>query len=160
MARLIPNENTWFAFSLTCPTPHSVAKSLITGAVTLTSYLMSVNATTTGNTVPTPALDRLFETSIPGTVQASFSADFYRDDEDDLAWETFPRKTTGFVFLSRFGGSDTTVLNRPTTGDKIEVWPIRVVSRANSNSTNNSVLSFTMTASIPEEPVEDAVVAS
>lgn len=159
MSRLIPNENTWFGFSLVCASAALVPKlAEITGSVELTSWLMSVNASSTGNTVPTPSLDTLFETSIPGTVQAAFTADFYRDDELDTAWETFPRKTEGFVFLSRFGGSGTG--GKPTTGDKIEVWPIMVVSRTNSNNTNNAVMTFTMTASIPVEPNEAAVITA
>lgn len=161
MARLIPNENTWLGFSLTCPNPKQVPLSLITSAVELTKYLMSINASTTGNTVPTPSLDTLFETSIAGTVTGTLSADFYRDDAADLAWDTLPRKTKGFFFLSRFGGSDATHPPRPSTGDDIEVWPLLVVSRANSNNANNTVLTFTMTASIPQEPTEDGkVVAS
>ena len=160
MARLIPNENTWLGFSLTCPNLKSVPLALITGATELTKFLMSINASTTGNTVPTPSLDTLFETSIAGTVTGTLSADFYRDDANDLAWDTLPRKTKGFFFLSRFGGSDTAHPPRPTTGDDIEVWPLLVVSRANSNNTNNAVLTFTMTASIPVEPVENATVVA
>jgi hypothetical protein len=102
MSRLIPNENTWLGFSIVCASPALVPKlAEITGAVVLTSYLLSINASSTGNTVPTPSLDTLFETSIPGTVQAAFTADFYRDDDTDLAWTTLPRKTEGFMFLRR-----------------------------------------------------------
>lgn len=160
MGRFIPNENTFLGFSLTCPNLHSVSLSLITGSVNLTRYLMSVNASTTGNTVPTPSLDTLFETSIAGTVTGTFSADFYRDDTNDLAWNTLPRRTKGFMFLSRFGGQDTTVKGRPVVGDDLEVWPVLIVSRANSNGASNTVATFTSTASIPVEPVEDAVVAA
>jgi hypothetical protein len=53
--------------------------------------------------VPTPSFASLFETSISGTVSATFTAEFYRDDEDDLAWDTLPRATNGFFVVSRFG---------------------------------------------------------
>jgi hypothetical protein len=158
VSKLIPNENTWLGFSLACLDLAEPLLSEVTGAVNLTKLLMSINASTTGNTVPTPTLDTKFETSIPGTVTAAFSADFYRDDENDLAWETLPRNTKGFFFLCRFGGSGP--LNRPNTGDPLEVWPVMVTSRSNSNNTNNAVMTFTATCSIPVEPVEDAVVAA
>lgn len=158
MARLIPNENTWLGFNLTCVSLAAPTAAEITAAVNLTPLMLSLNASTTGNTVPTPSLDTLFETSIAGTVQGAFSADFYRDDEDDLAWETLPRSTRGFFFLTRFGGSG--ALGKPIATESVEVWPTLIVSRAMSNGGNNTVLSFTVTASIPREPVEDAVVAA
>jgi hypothetical protein len=156
MTRLIPNENTFLGFALTIANLSAPTAVEVTGAANLSSFLMSVNASTTGNTVPTPALDSLFETSIAGTVTGSFTADFYRDDTTDTAWTTLPRKTKGFVILSRFGGSGTNA--RPIAGDTVEIWPILVVSRTNSNSASNQVITFTVTASIPVEPVEDATV--
>lgn len=158
MTRIIPNENTWIGFALTVADLDSPKVSEITGAVNLTPYCLSINASTTGNTVPTPTLDTLFETSIAGTVQGSFTADFYRDDDDDLAWETLPRKTKGYVIISRFGGGGTDAA--PILADKVEVWPILVVSRTMSAGGSNTVMTFTVTASIPVEPVEQAVIAT
>lgn len=158
MARIIPNENTWVGFvptvsSLTAPTEGELSE-----AVNLTKYLISINASTQGNTVPTPDISTLFETSIAGTVQASFTADFYRDDEDDTAWDTLPRRTTGVIVISRFGGTGAT--GEPAAADIVECWPVLVVSRTNSNVSNNTVMTFTVTCSVPTEPVEAATVAS
>ena len=158
MTRIIPNENTWIGFATTVVDIDAPSQAEITGAVNVTGYCLSINASTTGNTVPTPTLDTLFETSIAGTVQGSFTADFYRDDETDLAWTTFPRKTKGFVIISRFGGSGTDA--EPTTGDVVEVWPVLIVSRTMSAGGSNTVLTFTVTASIPTEPSENATVAA
>lgn len=160
MARIIPNENTWIGFlpavaSLAAPTAAE-----ITAGKDLTGYTISLNASTQGNTVPTPSLDTLFETSIAGTVQASFTGDFYRDDvappTGDLAWATLPRRTSGFFLISRFGTDGAA----PSSGDTVEVWPILVVSRTMSNMSNNTVMTFTMTASVPVEPNEAATVAA
>lgn len=158
MARLIPNENSFLALApevsnLAAPTEQEIAD-----AVNLTKFLISINASTQGNTVPTPDISTLFETSISGTVQASLSADFYRDDEDDLAWDTLPRRASGVLILSRFGGAGAN--NLPVASDDVECWPLVVVSRTNSNMSNNTVMTFTVTGSIPTEPVEDAVVAT
>ena len=161
MARLIPNENTWVGLAPTVASATLVpTTSEVTAAVNLTGYLISINASTQGNVVPTPSLDTLFETNIPGTVQASFTADFYRDNttgaQGDLAWKTMPRKTNGFFIISRFGGKGTN--NAPIAADTVEVWPIRVVSRTMANMSNNTVMTFTMTASVPIEPNEAAVI--
>ena len=161
MARIIPNEQSYLGFlpavaSLSAPTAAE-----ITAGKDLTSYLISLNASTQGNTVPTPDISTLFETTVPGTVQASLSADFYRDDssatDGDLAWKTLPRKTSGFFVIQRFGATPGV---NPAAAAKVEVWPVTVVSRTMSNMSSNTVMTFTVTCSIPQVPVEDAVVAS
>lgn len=159
MARIIPNEQSYVGFlpavaNLAAPTTVE-----LTAGKNLTSYLISMNASTQGNTVPTPNISTLFETSIPGTVQASLTADFYRDDtvgvSGDLAWVTLPRKTKGFFVIQRFGGTGGT----PATTSKVEVWPIMVVSRTMANMANNTAETFTVTCSVPDVPNEAAVVA-
>lgn len=158
MARIIPNENTWVGFTPVVANLANPTAEEVTEAVDLTEYLLSINASSQGNTVPTPNIATLFETSIAGTVQASLTADFYRDDDADLAWTTLPRRTRGVFIISRFGGTGTG--NRPAADDVVETWPILVVSRTNSNISNNTVMTFTVTGSIPEEPVEAAIVGS
>jgi hypothetical protein len=160
MARIIPNENTWIGFAadgsianIAAPTAAQVA-----AAVDLTGYTISLNASSRGNTVPTPSFDSLFETSTSGTSAATFDADFYRDDEDDTAWETLPRGTRGFFLISRFGGSG--AANLPIAADPLEVWPVMITSRTMANMSSNTVLTFTVSCSVNEEPDEDAVVAA
>ncbi len=110
MARLIPNESTWVGWvdTITDTANLTVSDAEVSGATVLTPWLISLNASSTGNTVPTPSFDTLFETTIPGTVSAQFTADFYRDDADDTAWNTLPRGTDGYFIVSRFGGSGRT----------------------------------------------------
>ncbi len=157
MGRFIPNKNSWIGFTpdrpvdLAAPTDAEVA-----AAITLTSYVQSLNPQATGGTLPTPDLDTDFETSIPGTSQASFTGEFYQDDETNLAWETLPRRTVGYFLISRYGGTGTE--RRPIVGQAVEVWPVKVTTRQASQLTSNTVQTFTCTASIPEEPEEDAIV--
>jgi hypothetical protein len=134
--------------------------SEIAVAVDLTGFVISITANTTGNTVPTPTLKTKFETSIQGTVGATFSADFYRDDQNDLAWVTLPRGTKGYFIISRFGGSSTTVAGYVAVGDVVEVWPVVVVARSASNLASNTAEVFTLQASVPVQPNESAVVAA
>lgn len=160
MARIIPNENTWVGFAasgsitnINAPTAAQVA-----AAVDLTPFVISLNASSRGNTVPTPSFDSLFETSTAGTSAATFDADFYRDDEDDEAWTTLPRGTRGFFLISRFGGAGTN--NLPVATDKVEVWPVMVTSRTMANMSSNTVLTFTVSCSVNVEPAEAATVAA
>jgi len=159
MARIIPNENTWIGFTtadvanIASPTAAEIA-----AATNLTPFCISLNASARGNTVPTPSFDSLFETSTAGTSAATFDADFYRDDEDDTAWETLPRGTRGTFFIARFGGSGTD--NMPISGDDLEVWTVMVTSRTMANMTSNTVLTFTASCSVNVEPAESATVAA
>lgn len=165
MANLIPNENTWVGFVAATPgSPDGVADidaptvAEVNGAVDVTDYLVSLTSTTQGNTVPTPRLKRLFEPNIEGTAAAQFTGDFYRDDENDLAWDTFPRRTRGCFLISRFGGTGAD--HKPAAGDTVEVWPVRVASRAPGGLQSNQAQMFTVTCAVPKEPNEDAVVVA
>lgn len=163
MSRYIPNENAWIGFIDTLAgTLDAPAAADITGATDLTCDAISVNASAQGNSVPTPQLCSLFETSIPGTSSATFSADFYRDDETDTAWDLLPRGTKGYFIIGRAGLSGTTAGGKPQpdAGDKVEVWPVQVTSRGAGPITSNTAQMFTLTASVPDEPSEDAVVAA
>lgn len=151
MGRIIPNENTWVGFATTLTGTKAAPKIAdVTSAVDLTHFITSINASATGNAVPTPSFDTLFETTIIGTSTATFTADFYRDDTTDTAWTTLPRGTDGFFIIARFGGIPSTV------ADKCEVWPVTVLSRSMSNMANNTVETFTVTCAVPDEPAEAA----
>jgi len=125
----------------------------VVGSVDLTEYVSGLNFAAQGNVVPTPNLKQLFETSIEGTSTATATMDCYRDDEIDSAWTVLPRKTRGFIIISRFGGMPS------NSGDHCEVWPVRVSSRTNANLTNNTPATFTLTFAVVQDPAEDAVVA-
>lgn len=155
MARLIPNENTDVRFVATIANTASPTVTEITGGVNLTDFIITLDASTSGNTLPTPTFASLFETSISGTVTATFTAEFYRDDTNDLAWNTLPRGTNGFIVVSRFGYTGGT----PTAGDDIEVWPVRITTRSAMALTNNEVQRFGIEAAIPSVPNEAANVA-
>ena len=162
MARLIPNENTRVLFlpeiasETLAPTVAELASGPTDDAVDLTEFLVTLDASTTGNTVPTPSFASLFETSISGTVSATFTAEFYRDDENDDAWDTLPRATSGFFVISRFGFTGTG--GAPVAGDVVEVWPVLITARSAMSLTNNEVQRFGIESSVPVEPNEAAVV--
>lgn len=156
MGRLIPNQNVYVGFAPTIASIAAPTQAEMTAGVNLTPYLISFNASSTGNTVPTPSLSTLFETNVPGTVQATCTSDWYRDDatgtNGDLAWKTLPRKAKGYWVVSRFGSAGA----QPASGQTCEVWPVTVVSRTMSNMANNSVMTFTVNCSVTSEPNEAA----
>lgn len=157
MARIIPNENTWVGFTTTVADANLVPTTTeINAATDLTPFLMSLNASSRGNTVPTPSFDSLFETSVAGTSAATFDADFYRDDTTDTAWTTLPRGTQGYFIISRFGGGGAD--QKPVASDVVEVWPVEVISRTMANMSNNTVLSFTVSCAVNVEPNEAATI--
>lgn len=160
MARLIPNENTQVVFvSSIVASDLEPTVAEITGGVDLTEFLVTIDASTSGNTVPTPSFASLFETSISGTVSASFTAEFYRDDETDTAWTTLPRATSGYFVISRFGFGGATKAD-PVATDVVEVWPVLITARSAMSLTNNEVQRFGIESSVPEEPNEAAVVSA
>lgn len=157
--RVIPNENSWIGFTTVKPASLSApTHSEIAAATRLTGLVISLNAQATGNSIPTPNLENVFETSIPGTATASFTGDFYRDDADDLAWETLERGTTGYFLISRFGG--TGAHHAPAAGETLEVWPVRILSRTASAMASNTAQTFTCNAAVPDVPVELATVTA
>lgn len=157
MARVIPNQNTWIGFAVSVANLAAPTTVEINGAVNLTPFVVSLTASTTGNQLPTPAFDSLFETTIPGTVQGSFTMDMYRDDALDTGWLTLPRGTAGFIIISRFGGTGGNA--KPTSTNKVEVWPIRVTSRSMQAANSNQVQIFQVTAGVSITPNESATVA-
>lgn len=164
MARIIPNENTWIGFAaddaITLAQMTAPPASAIAAAIDLTGFCISLNASSRGNTVPTPSFDSLFETSTTGTSAATFDADFYRDDavDNDIAWDTLPRGQRGTFIIARYGG--TGVDNKPIAGDTVELWPVEVSSRTMANMSSNTVLTFTASCAVHVEPNEDAIVAT
>lgn len=157
MARIIPNNNSYVAFLTTLASTTLVPTAAeIAAGVNLTPFVISLNASTTGNTVATPSFDNVFETSIPGTVTSTFEGDFYRDNTLDTAWLTLPRATVGYFVVSRFGGTGTNHL--PVATNKVEVWPVIVQTRSAQNMTNNTAQTMTVQCSVTQVPNESAIV--
>lgn len=168
--RVIPNEECWIGF-LPDESPTDLCSptlSEINQCIDLTCFVSSLNAGAQGNTVPTPSLCSLFETSVPGTSAATFTGEFYRDGElsgtpkrpIDLAWNTLPRKQKGTFIIGRFGipKNVTSGFPEPIVGSQVECWPVEITSRGAGPMASGTPLSFTCTAAINVEPCESAEV--
>lgn len=162
MSTLIPNENSWIGFSATMPAASTLIPTAaeVAAATELTVFVISLTANSQGNSVPIPNLKSLFEPSIPGTSTAQFTAEMYRDSvpASDTAWNDLPRNTSGVFYISRFGGTGTGLL--PVATNHVEVWPVRVTSRAASPMSSNTAQTFTLTCAVPKEPNESAIITA
>lgn len=160
ISKVIANQQSWIGFAPANGVANiaNVQASEVASAVNLTPVTISITASTQGNTIPTPTLDSLFETSVPGVAQGTLTGDFYRDSNSalDVAWTALPRNTTGFFLISRFGGSGANFM--PVANDKIEVWPVVITARAGSALTSNQAQTFSCTAAVPSIPNENGTV--
>ena len=160
MSTLIPNENCWIGFSLVMPAGVNLVPvaAEILACTEMTDFIISITASAQGNVVPTPKLKSLFETSIPGTSSATFTAEMYRDsvEANDTAWTALARGTAGVFYISRFGGKGVGKL--PILADIVESWPVIVTSRSASAMSSNTAQTFTLTCSVPQKPNEHAIV--
>ena len=204
MARIIPNNNTFIGFYPVAAFGSSdfagwdattwnssKANPSITGTevkkfLDITPFVISLTAQSTGNTVPTPVLDSLYEGNVPGTVNASFTMDLYRDDASysdgnasgitgafgdisavqsgstDFAWSLLKRGLKGYVIISRFNEpvSSQGTNQRPSTNNIVELWPVVITAKTAGPVTSNTVQTFSVTAAVPFEPAEYATVSS
>lgn len=159
MSTLIPNANSYIAFATTAPASMTAPTAInLSAAVNLTDFIISLTASFQGNAVPTPKLSSTFETSIPGTSSATFTAEMYRDSvlANDTAWTAMVVNQLGWFYISRFGGLG--ALKLPITADKVDIWPVRVISRAASALSSNTAQTFTLTCAIPTVPSEGVAV--
>lgn len=160
MTKLIANEQVWIGFrakamSETNRDTISAASDIAAGGVDLTGFLVTLDSSTRGNVVPTPSLDTTFETSISGTVNATFMAEFYRDDTTDTAWDALARGTVGYFYIERMAGGVA-----PVQSDVLECWPVIVTARSANPLTSNDSQRFTIECSVPIEPNEAVTVGA
>lgn len=144
----------------------TVAELTAGGAVRLTPWLLrdTLPAPQAGNEVDTSDMSSKQDTSASGTFKAGpIAPGFHRDSvaEDDVAWDTLPRGTAGFLVIARFGwGAGTEDDPEPQAGDRCEVWPINVLTRAMSDPAVNTSQRFVATCSVPGRIDDDATVAA
>lgn len=155
MARIIPNESSWIGWTTSIADLDNPTAAEI--GADWTCYVSSITASSQGNQIPVPDLCSRFERSIAGTVSAQFSAEFYRDDEDDTAWDTMVRGTRGYFVISRFKpgltpGDDPT----PVASDVVEIWPVEVTSRQAGPLSSNTVQTFSVQCAVNVVPNESA----
>lgn len=158
-------------WATTLADPDSPTVAECTAAVNLTSYMTrdGLKTPATGNTIDASDAASRFNKTAPGTYggdAGSFKG--HRDSKaaSDLAWTTLDQDTIGFlmVFRSGLGQNATTGLGTPTgtaaAGDRCEVYPATVISRAEEDTAENQTDQFTATLAFTAEPIMDAAVVA
>lgn len=128
----------------------------ITAGTEITGFIRSLETPLEGNAPDSSDVSSAFNKTVAGTYGGSVNAEMYRDDTSDDAYDLFPRNTTGYIVLRRFGGSDVAFAD----GDDVEVWNLRVITRSPSNIDRETVQMFNCQFATLDEPELGATVAT
>lgn len=112
-----------------------------------------------GSTVDAATVDSAFNSTARGTFGGQpFQAVFTNDDDpdNDTAWNTLPRGTTGFFVVSFYEGTGTD--GALAEGDVVNVYAIDVYTRKRNAYTRNELAVFTVDAAVTAEPNEDVLI--
>lgn len=155
MARLISNGEVrvWWVTTIADPAAPTVAE--IGAGTDITPFMSSLDTPLDGNAVDASDLSSAFNKTVAGKFGGNVNAEMYRDDTADDAFDLFPRNTTGFIVIRRFGGSDTA----EASGDLVDVWNLRVITRSDVALDDESVQAFTANFAALDEPDINVAVA-
>lgn len=122
----------------------------------ITEVLQSLDTPLEGEAVPSMDLSSAYRKTVAGPFGGEITSVMYREDEvaDDVAFPLFPRNTTGFFVIRRFGGSTVDF----ASADVVEVWPVRVITRSPAAAESAVVQAFTANFAGLDDPVLDAVI--
>ncbi|MEV4437483.1 hypothetical protein AB0K09_00450 [Streptomyces sp. NPDC049577] len=146
----------------------------ITAGTNLSDYITrdGLKTPSSGNTIDASDIGSRFNKTAAGTYggdAAEITA--HRGSKgggsgDDKAWTTLTQDTVGFLVIGRpgLGQNATTGIGTKagpaTAGDRVEVYPVTVISRAMADTGDNETAKFTASMAITGEPAQDAVVAA
>lgn len=78
----------------------------------------------------------------------------------DVAYAALPAGTTGFIVVRRLGGATGSSADAFVAAQKIETWPIEVITRSPLPIADNEAQKFRASMAVPTPPVLNAVVAA
>lgn len=128
----------------------------IAAGTDITEFLQSLDTPLEGEAVPSMDLSSAYRKTVAGPFGGEITAVMYREDveADDIAFPLFPRNTTGFLVIRRFGGSTVAF----AAGNDVEVWPARVITRSPAAAESAVVQAFTVNFAGLDDPVLNAEV--
>ncbi len=128
------------------------AELAATNATDLSGAIADIAGWSLANTpIDTPDLGSTLTTNIPGEDKADSSTlTFYEDQLTDTVEQLLAKGTTGFIVILRKGDV--------AASKSMDVFPVRVASRAPAYSTGSDPAKFTVTFSVAAEPTLDAAV--
>lgn len=157
MTRYIQDGNLRVAYVPTIADTDAPTTTEITAGEDLTGFIGSLSTPDEGNIVPDVDPTTTWDGSIEGTRSGNITAMFSRDDatDADVAWDTLPYGTTGYLVIRRFGDGAI------AAADVVEVWPIRVAGRSAIDYGRNTKDMFNSVMAVPNPgPSYGSIVAS
>lgn len=136
----------------------------IGAGIDLTDFLVRDGLATpfAGQTIPASTMADRYNTTVPGTYGGDpVTATLHRDDTaaSDTAWTTLVEDVAGFFVIRRFGGATRKSSDAMVAAQRVEVWPIRVISREMMPTAENELQRFHVSCAVPLPPSRDALVA-
>lgn len=164
--RFIPSTTT--VTDITAPTV-----AMVTAGTHLQSYIVrdGVDTPASGNTVDASDISSLFNAQAAGTyggdaLELVCHRGSIRAGTDDVAWTTLARGTSGNLVVARtgLGQNATTGLGTPAGTavalDRVEVYPVTVITRAMLKTADNETSRFSAMLAITASPSDAAIVAA
>lgn len=156
MARIISNGEVRIVWVMTIADPDAPTVAEITAGTHVTGFISSLDTPLDGNAVDSSDLSSAFNKTVAGKFGGNVNAQMYRDDTADAAFALFPRNTTGYLVIRRFGGTDVAI----AAADDVDVWPLRVITRSDVPLDDESVQAFTVNFAALDEPSINVTVAA
>lgn len=156
MARIISNGEVLIFWVVTIADTTAPTVAEIAAGTDITPFLSSMDTPLDGDAVDSSDLSSAFNKTVAGKFGGSVNASMYRDDTADTAFDLFPRNTTGFAVIRRFGGSGVAIM----AADDVDVWNLRVITRSDVALDDNTVQSFEVNFATLDEPDIDVAVAA
>lgn len=132
----------------------------INAGTDLTPWLTPDGLTTNlnGSTIDVQAANSRYKATAPGSFGGDpITAKFFRDDATDTAYTTLPRLATGYFVIRRMGPTSATAF---AAAQKVEVWPITVITANPMSTTDNEAQKFEVSCSVQPAPSITGVVAA
>ena len=134
--------------------PDAPTAAEISAGTNITPFTSSLDTPLDGNAVDSSDLSSAFNKTVAGKFGGNVNAQMYRDDTTDTAFDLFPRNTTGYLVIRRFGGSDVAI----AVADDVDVWNLRVITRSDVPLDDESVQAFAVNFAALDEPSIDVAV--
>jgi len=156
LARLISNGEVRVGWATAVADPANPTNAEVSGSTDVTPFMSSLDTPLDGDAVDSSDLSSAFNKTVAGKFGGNVNGTMFRDDTTDTAYDLFPRSTIGYLIVRRFGGSTVAL----TTGDQVEVWNLRVITRSDNTLDDNTVQAFTVNYAALDEPSIDVTVVA
>jgi hypothetical protein len=158
MARMTPDGifKVHFLTAVTLATPKITE---IAAGVELTPFLApaGLSLPDEGSEADVSDMSSERDVSAPSTISGNPEGEFWRDSAtaDDDAWTTLVRGATGYLVVALFGGTTATTY-AIKSGDKVDIWPVRVSSRNLARVARGEAVRFTAMFALSDAPTYQA----